>query len=102
MEKDNTISSFGLEGGEERFEINAKIFLDKINEFKSKEWNDTNHLIDIAITNSVLLEHFLLLVITSSLTDKHKEYTHYDELISAFNLYKDYILIELEKKRNTK
>jgi hypothetical protein len=100
--EENITSSFGLEGGEERFEINLKIFLDKISEFKTKKWDSIDHLIDIATTNSVLLEHFLLLVISSSLNDKHKNVEHFDGLISAFNLYKDSILIELEKKRNTK
>lgn len=99
--EENITDSFGLEGGEERFEINLKIFLDKINEFKNKDWNNIPHLIDIAVTNSVLLEHFLLLVISSSLNEKHRNVEHYDNLINAFNLYKDSILIELEKKRNT-
>ena len=100
--EENITSSFGLEGGEERFEINLKIFLEKIKEFKSKEWDNAQHLIDIAITNSVLLEHFLLLIISSSLNDKHKNIEYYDNLISAFNLYKDSILLELEKQRKTK
>lgn len=99
MEKE---SSFGLEGNEERFEENVQLFMQKVHEFKSKSWDSLQHLADVSTLNSVLLEHFLLLTISYSLNNEKKTKDNYDELISAFNVYKEELLQRLQKQRDNK
>lgn len=93
------INSFGLEGNEERFNENVELFLDKVQLFKTKEWQSLQHLADVAVTNTVLLEHFLLLAISYSINNEPKNEQHYQELISAFNEYKNEMLTKLEQQR---
>lgn len=105
---DDNYNSLGLEGNQEKYDENVKYFLNRIEEFKSKSWESVGHVVDVSITNFVLLEHFLTLIVTKMI---EKEYSDagkvkdkkmdevFQNLLDAFGLYKDDILEILNRKR---
>lgn len=106
MEED--YNSLGLEGNQEKYDENIKYFLSRIEDFKSKSWDSVGHIVDVSITNFILLEHFLTLIVTKMVEKesvdqsetKEKQINEvFQNLLDAFTLYKDDILEILNKER---
>ena len=107
MEEEN--GSFGLEGNQERYDENLDKFLTRIQEFKKNHWNSAEHIIDVSITNFILLEHFLTIIVSkvidlqnrgnSSFNKDEKIEEVFDNLLNAFSIYKEDILKILDKNR---
>jgi hypothetical protein len=105
---DENYNSLGLEGNQEKYDENVKYFLSRIEDFKSKSWESIGHVVDVSVTNFVLLEHFLTIIVTKmiekefsseeKLKDKKIEEV-FQNLLDAFSLYKDDILEILNKER---
>lgn len=108
MEEEN--ESFGLEGNQEKYDDHLEKFLTKIQDFKKNQWNSAEHIIDVSITNFILLEHFLTIIVSkvidlqnrgnSSFNKEEKIEEVFDNLLSAFSIYKEDILKILDKNRN--
>ena len=107
MEEEN--GSFGLEGNQERYDENLEKFLTRIQEFKESHWNSAEHIIDVSITNFILLEHFLTIIVSkvidlqnrgnSSFNKDEKIEEVFENLLNAFSIYKEDILKILDKNR---
>lgn len=105
MDNDN-FESLGLEGNQEKYDENVKYFLSRIEEFKNRSWDSVGHIVDVSITNFVLLEHFLTLIVTKmiqsefKLDEKDKKMEEvFQNLLDAFSMYKDDILDILKKDK---
>ena len=105
MDNDN-FESLGLEGNQEKYDENIKNFISRIEEFKNRSWDSVGHIVDVSITNFVLLEHFLTLIVTKmienefNLSEKDKKAEEvFQNLLDAFKLYKDDILDELKRDK---
>ena len=108
---DDKYNSLGLEGNQEKYDENIKYFLSRIDEFKNKSWESVGHVVDVSITNFILLEHFLTIIVTKmiekefsdkeNIKDKKMEEV-FQNLLDAFSLYKDDILEILNKKNKDK
>ena len=104
---DENYNSLGLEGNQEKYDENVKKFLNRIEEFKNKSWDSIGEVVDVSVTNFVLLEHFLSIIVTKLIerdnnsdnnSDK-KEQEVFDNLLNAFKIYKDDILKILNEER---
>lgn len=105
MDNDN-FESLGLEGNQEKYDENVRYFLSRIEEFKNRSWDSVGHIVDVSITNFILLEHFLTLIVTKmiqnefKLDEKDKKTEEvFQNLLDAFSMYKDDILEILKKDK---
>jgi hypothetical protein len=105
---DDKYNSLGLEGNQEKYDENIKYFLSRIDEFKNKSWESVGHIVDVSVTNFVLLEHFLTIIVTKMIEKEFSDKENikdkkmdevFQNLLDAFSLYKDDILEILNKKR---
>jgi hypothetical protein len=104
---EDNYNSLGLEGNQEKYDENIKYFLSRIEDFKNKSWESVGHVVDVSVTNFVLLEHFLTIIVTKMIEynsesnkDKDKKAEEvFQNLLDAFSLYKDDILEILNKER---
>jgi hypothetical protein len=98
---EDNYESLGLEGNQEQYDENVKKFLKRIDEFKSKSWESVGQVVDVSITNFILLEHFLSIIVLKLIEqdEDKKGQEVFESLLDAFNLYKDDILDILNKER---
>jgi hypothetical protein len=110
MEEEEKSNSFGLEGNQERYDDNVDKFLKRIQDFKKNHWNSVDHIVDVSITNFILLEHFLTIIVSkvieiqnrgdSSFNKEEKIEEVFENLLSAFSIYKEDLLEILAKNRD--
>ena len=94
---EDNYNSLGLEGNQEKYDENVRKFLNRIDEFKSKSWDSIGEVVDVSVTNFVLLEHFLSIIVTKLIQQdqenlEKKSEEVFENLLNAFTIYKDDIL----------
>jgi hypothetical protein len=109
MEEEES-NSFGLEGNQEKYDDNLDKFLKRIHDFKKNHWNSVDHIVDVSITNFILLEHFLTIIVSkvieiqnrgnSSFNKEEKIEEVFENLLNAFSIYKEDLLGILAKNRD--
>jgi hypothetical protein len=101
---EDNYNSLGLEGNQEKYDENVRKFLNRIDEFKSKSWDSIGEVVDVSVTNFVLLEHFLSIIVTKLIQQdqenlEKKSEEVFENLLNAFTIYKDDILNILKNER---